>query len=186
MRTTLNLIVLIFIFSIVKGQQRIDLIPWPEYSSGCYSEKYLQSLLMDKDSVSNSSMPFTFILDKEDHHVFLDSMSCYLLADTIRFGDNIAITEKAKSPIFIIDGKYFYIFQMKGSKPVYEFMDTYFDASIINKITIGNRRMCTSIFGTMGYSGCVIIDLKANVKYNPKIAGLKWDKNKRRKSGRNF
>lgn len=125
-----------------------------------------------------------------------NTLSCHLnrirraiLADTSKFNTGDLIHDgqtsnlKAYSPLFVINNRYLYRFDIIPPHLVMEFINEYLVPQKIDSIFVLADAAAASIWGSAAENGVVVANLKKEAAFNPRVAGLKRI---RKKLGNNF
>lgn len=110
---------------------------------------------------------------------YTDSLRNKHLQDTLLFsrkdlihGMDITRNYKTNSPLYVINGKFFYKLNIIAGSQVAEFLNEVFNSGKIKVITELSPKYSGAIYGSLGSDGAILITLKKRAKFNPKIAGL--------------
>ena len=136
---------------------------------------------------TNSYVP---LLYGEKLKPFLDSLKSQLLTDTIKFKQTGLIfttigrrNANPYSPLLIINSAYIYKLDIVSGSEVAEFTQEILDDRKIKSITYIDSSKASEHFGQNAWQGVIVITMYDKAKFNPKVAGLTFNKNK---SGDNY
>lgn len=115
---------------------------------------------------------------------FIGTLREQLYSDTLKFNrsDLIhnslgTINRNGNSPLFIINGKFYYKLDIISGDKVQEFINEFLDHKKIETISILDSPQSKALYGTYGSTGTVSIQLKKKVKFNAAVAGLNQQTN---------
>jgi hypothetical protein len=111
---------------------------------------------------------------------FINSLKNKIIEDTSKFrsADLIissigASNRNSYSPLFILSKLYKYKLDIVSGKKVIEFTDEFLNANKINNIIIFNCKAGSTVYGDLGQSGVVLINIRKTLKINYFVSGFK-------------
>ena len=114
---------------------------------------------------------------------FIDSLKNGIIKDTSKFrrSDLIfssigASNRNPYSPLFILNKLYEYKLDIVPGQKAIEFISEFLNTNKINDIIILNSKAGSTIYGDLGLSGVVLINIKKGFKTNYYVSGFKMHK----------
>ncbi len=134
-------------------------------SSACVTSRS-----QDNDSICDEKL--NGIIDSLKTQIFIDT-SKFMKSDIQEIGTLGLRNNNPYSPMYVVNGKFFYKLDIISSDSVKRFVDELLNDDKIKCISFSQKSIAMAIYGIHGEKGAILIQLKDEAAFNPLVGGLK-------------
>lgn len=145
------------------------------------SESLIFCLIMSWACVSARTQPDSSVCDERIIEI-IDSIKTIVYNDTtkfskfdvVQFGTLGLRNNNPYSPIYVVNGSFFYKLDIIPADSVKRLINELFVADKIKCISLTKEDKASALYGIHGERGAILIQLKDEAIYNPLVGGLKF------------